>query len=68
VTGVWSEDVPPAFTCMMGMRQIFGATGVDTSMFLGPPDLVARDGFDGTGNLIRGRGGGISVTGIEGGR
>jgi hypothetical protein len=68
VTGVWIEDVPAASVCAVETRRIFGVTGVDTGVFLGPPDLMARDGFGGTGSLTRGREGAISVTGVEGGR
>jgi hypothetical protein len=68
VTGVWREDVPAASACAVETRRIFGVTGVDTGVFLGPPDLMARDGLGGTGSLTRGRGGGVSMTGVEGGR
>lgn len=64
VTGV----LPVASTCTVETRRIFGVTGVDTGVFLGPPDLMARDGFGGTGILTKGREGGISVMGVEGGR
>jgi hypothetical protein len=67
VTGV-EEGAPAASTCEAETRRIFGVTGVDTGVFLGPPDLMARDGFGGTGILTRGKGGGISVTGVGGGR
>lgn len=52
----------------VGRRRIFGVTGVETGVFLGPPDLKVRDGFGGTGILTRGRGGAVSVTGVGGGR
>ncbi len=68
VTGVWREDVPAASKCAVETRRIFAVTGVDTGVFLGPPDLMARDGFEETGILTRGKGGGISVTGVGGGR
>jgi hypothetical protein len=51
-----------------GTRRIFGVTGVDRGVFLGPPDLVVRNGFGGIGILTWGRGGGTSVTGVGGGR
>lgn len=68
MTEVWKEDVPPASGCAVGTRRIFGVTGVDTGAFLGPPDLMDRDGFGGPGSLTRGREGAISVIGVEGGR
>lgn len=68
MTGVWREEIPAASVCALETRRIFGVTGVDTGVFLGPPDLRVRDGFGGTGILTRGRGGAVSVTGVGGGR
>lgn len=68
VTGVEEDGVPAASTCAAETRRIFGVTGVDTGVFLGPPDLMDRDGFGGPGILTRGRRGGVSVTGVGGGR
>jgi hypothetical protein len=65
---VTGEDVPAASACAADTRRIFGVTGVDTGVFLGPPDLMDRDGLGGTGILTRGRGGAVSVTGVEGGK
>ena len=62
------EDKLDGSICADGTRRIFGVTGVDTGVFLGPPDLITRDGFCGRGILTGSRGGGISVTGVEGGR
>lgn len=67
-TGVETEDKPVASICAEGRRRIFGVIGVDTGVFLGPPDLMTRDGFAGRGILTEGRGGAISVTGVGGGR
>lgn len=67
-TGVWREGIPTASPCVVETRRIFGVTGVDTGVFLGPPDFMIRDGFGGTGILTRGRRGGVSVTGVGGGR
>jgi hypothetical protein len=66
--GVDREDVWVASAWAVGRRRIFGVTGVDTGVFLGPPDLMTRVGFGGTGILTRGNGGAISVTGVGGGR
>lgn len=67
-TGVEREDWLVASAWADGTRRIFGVTGVETDEFLGPPDLIVRDGFDGMGSLTAGRGGGISTTGVGGGR
>ena len=65
--GVGTEARLVASICADGTRRIFGVIGVDTE-FLGPPDLMTRDGFAGRGILTEGRGGAISVTGVGGGR
>ena len=67
-TGEETEGRPVASICAEETRRIFGVTGVDTGVFLGPPDLMTRDGFDWRGILTEGRGGAISVTGVGGGR
>jgi hypothetical protein len=66
--GVDREDWLVASGWADGTRRIFGVTGVDTGVFLGPPDLVVRDGFGGMGILTGGKGGGTSTTGVGGGR
>ena len=63
-----TEGGPVASICAEETRRIFGVTGVDTGVFLGPPDLMTRDGFGGRGILTEGRGGAVSVTGVGGGR
>lgn len=68
MTGVWREEIPAASICAVETRRNFGVSGVDTGVFLGPPDLMARDGFGGTGILTRGREGAVSVMGVGGGR
>jgi hypothetical protein len=66
--GVETEGRPAASICAEERRRIFGVIGVDTGVFLGPPDLMTRVGFAERGILTEGRGGAISVTGVEGGR